>query len=80
ADDPLRRGEDGLFRTASQEPLPSDATARVETGALEGSNVNPIETMVGMIAAARQFDSQLRLLQSAQDSDKSAAQLLNVQG
>jgi flagellar basal-body rod protein FlgF len=52
----------------------------VETGALEGSNVNPIETMVGMIAAARQFDSQLRLLQSAQDSDKSAAQLLNVQG
>lgn len=80
ADDPLRRGEDGLFRTASQEPLPSDATARVETGALEGSNVNPVETMVGMIAAARQFEQQMRLLQTTETADKSAAQLLSVQG
>ena len=79
-DDPLRRSEDGLFRAASQQPLQNDATARLETGAIEGSNVNPIETMVGMIAAARQFETQLRLLQSAETSDKSAAQLLSVQG
>jgi flagellar basal-body rod protein FlgF len=78
ADDPLRRGEDGLFRAASQEPLPTDAAARLETGALEGSNVNPVETMVGMIAAARQFEQQMRLLQSAEASDKSAAQLLSM--
>jgi len=80
ADDPLRRSEDGLFRTTSQDPLPSDTTARLETGALEGSNVNPIETMVGMIAAARQFEQQMRLLQTAEASDKSAAQLLGLQG
>ncbi|AMM25009.1 flagellar basal body rod protein FlgF [Variovorax sp. PAMC 28711] len=79
-DDPLKRSEDGLFRSASQEPVPSDTTARLETGALEGSNVNAVETMVGMIAAARQFDSQMRLLQSAEASDKSASQLLSVQG
>ena len=79
-EDPLKRSDDGLFRTASQEPVPSDTTARVETGALEGSNVNPVETMVGMIAAARQFDAQMRLLQSAEASDKSASQLLSVQG
>ena len=79
-DDPLKRSDDGLFRTASLEPVPSDTTARVETGALEGSNVNPVETMVGMIAAARQFDAQMRLLQSAEASDKSASQLLSVQG
>ena len=79
-DDPLRRGEDGLFRTASQDPLPNDATGRLEVGALEGSNVNPVETMVGMIAAARQFEQQMRLLQTAEGSDKSAAQLLSIQG
>ncbi|RYF74906.1 MAG: flagellar biosynthesis protein FlgF, partial [Comamonadaceae bacterium] len=79
-DDPLRRSEDGLFRTASQDPVPTDANAKLEVGALEGSNVNPIETMVGMIAAARQFESQLRLLQNAETSDKAAAQLLSVQG
>lgn len=80
ADDPLRRGEDGLFRTATQDPLPNDATARVESGALEGSNVNPVETMVGMIAAARQFEAQMRLLQNAETADRSAAQLLSLQG
>lgn len=80
ADDPLQRGEDGLFRTVSQQPIDSDTTARVETGVLEGSNVNSVETMVGMIAAARQFDTQMRLLSTAQDSDKSAAQLLSVAG
>lgn len=79
-EDPLRRSEDGLFRTASQDPLPADAAARLESGALEGSNVNPVETMVGMIAAARQFEAQLRLLQTAESSDKSAAQLLSMQG
>jgi flagellar basal-body rod protein FlgF len=36
--------------------------------------------MVGMIAAARQFEQQMRLLQTAEGSDKSAAQLLSIQG
>jgi flagellar basal-body rod protein FlgF len=39
-----------------------------------------VETMVGMIAAARQFEQQMRLLQTAESSDKSASQLLNIQG
>ncbi|MEJ8826267.1 flagellar basal body rod protein FlgF [Variovorax humicola] len=78
AEDPLKRSDDGLFRTASLEPVPSDSTARLQTGSLEGSNVNPVETMVGMIAAARQFDAQMRLLSSTEASDKSAAQLLSV--
>jgi flagellar basal-body rod protein FlgF len=34
--------------------------------------------MVSMIQAARQFDSQTRLMQSAETNDKSAAQLLSV--
>lgn len=77
---PLTRGTDGLFRPGEGEVLPADANARLETGALEGSNVNPVETMVGMIAAARQFEQQMRLLQTTETADKSAAQLLSVQG
>jgi flagellar basal-body rod protein FlgF len=79
-DDPLKRGDDGLFRAASGDPLPSDATARLATGVLEGSNVNPIETMVGMIQTARQFEVQMRLLQTAESNDRSAGQLLSMQG
>ena len=60
--------------------LPADATARVQDGALEGSNVSAVETMVSMISAARQFEAQMRLLQTAESNDRSAGQLLGLQG
>lgn len=77
---PLQRGEDGLFRTADKQPLDADPNARVQSGALEGSNVNPIEAMVGMIAVARQYEMQMRMLQNGETNDKSAAQLLSHTG
>lgn len=79
-DDPLKRGADGLFRAASGNPLPNDGNARMMTGVLEGSNVNAVETMVGMIQTARQFEQQMRLLQTAESNDRSAGQLLSLQG
>jgi flagellar basal-body rod protein FlgF len=79
-DDPLKRSDDGLFRTATTDPLPADPLARLQSGALEGSNVSPIETMVGMIQTARQFELQMRLVQTAESNDRSAGQLLSLQG
>ena len=75
---PLIRGEDGLFRSADGSDLPADATARVQDGALEGSNVSPIETMVAMISAARQFEAQMKLMQTAKEDETAAAQLLSL--
>lgn len=72
---PLLRGTDGLFRGAEGD-LTADPAARVQGGALEGSNVNPIETMVAMIAAARQFEQQMKMLQGAEQRDQGAAKLL----
>lgn len=79
-EDPLVRGGDGLFRTLSGEQVPNDETARIQVGVLEGSNVNAIEQMVGMIQTARQFEAQMRLLQTAESNDRSAGQLLGLQG
>lgn len=76
----LTRGEDGLFRSSDGTDLPADTTARLQDGALEGSNVNPIETMVAMIAAARQFESQMKMMQTAESDEKSAVQLLSGSG
>jgi len=75
--DKLVRGEDGLFRSPEGNDLDADPLARVQDGALEGSNVNPIETMVAMIAAARQFETQMKLMQTAEADEKQAAQLLS---
>jgi len=73
----LQRGEDGLFRSPDGD-LPADPTARLQDGALEGSNVNPIETMVQMIAAQRQYETQTRMMQTAEQNEKSASQLLST--
>jgi flagellar basal-body rod protein FlgF len=74
---PLTRGTDGLFRAADGD-LSADSTAQVQTGALEGSNVSAVETMVEMIAAARQFEAQMKSLSTAESNDKSAQQLLSA--
>jgi flagellar basal-body rod protein FlgF len=73
---PLQRGTDGLFRADAE--LPADANARVQDGALEGSNVSAVETMVSMITAARQFEAQMKMLQTAEGDEKAAAQLLSL--
>ncbi len=74
---PMTRGTDGLFRGANGD-LTADPTARLQDGALEGSNVSAVETMVSMISAARQFEAQLKMMQTAEADEKSAAQLLSV--
>jgi flagellar basal-body rod protein FlgF len=72
---PLQRGADGLFRGADGD-LPADANARLQDGALEGSNVSAVENMVEMIAAARQFEHQMKMLQGAEQRDQQAQRLL----
>ena len=74
---PLTRGTDGLFRSADGD-LGADASARLQDGALEGSNVSAVETMVAMISAARQFEAQMKMLSTAEANEKAAAQLLSV--
>jgi flagellar basal-body rod protein FlgF len=74
----LQRGEDGLFRAAEGD-LSADPTARLQSGALEGSNVNVVEQMVAMIAASRQFEQQMKAVAAAQDKEQQAAKLLSNQ-
>jgi len=74
----LVKGPDGLLRSASGEPVQDDPNLKVAGGALEGSNVNVVESMVGMIALARQFEVQMRLLQTAESNEQRASQLLSV--
>jgi flagellar basal-body rod protein FlgF len=79
ADAPLVRAPDGLFRAVDGAELPADPAARVQGGALEGSNVSPVETMVAMIAAARQFEQQMKMLQGAEQREQGAQKLLAPQ-
>ncbi|MFN5512423.1 MAG: flagellar basal-body rod protein FlgF [Burkholderiales bacterium] len=73
----LRKSADGLVRTANGDPADADPEVRVTQGALEGSNVNAVEAMVGMIAAARQFEMQMKMLQNADNNEQRASKLLS---
>ncbi|MGY0195464.1 flagellar basal-body rod protein FlgF [Leptothrix sp. BB-4] len=75
--DKLQRGDDGLFRAPGGD-LPADPNARLQSGALEGSNVSAIETMVSMISAARQFEAQMKSMQTTEQDERAAAQLLSL--
>ena len=74
----LERGADGLFRTRDGAPAPADPEVALAAGALEGSNVNAAEALVGMIGVARQFELHMKLVAQAEDNARRAASLLNV--
>jgi len=78
-DNQLSRGVDGLFRAGNGD-LTADPTARLQDGALEGSNVSPVETMVAMISAARQFEHQMKLIQTSERQEQTAQKLLSSNG
>jgi len=72
----LVHGEDGLFRNQSGLPANADVNVRLADGVLEGSNVNPIDSMVNMIQLARSFDTQMSLLKNAENNAAKATQIL----
>jgi flagellar basal-body rod protein FlgF len=73
----LVRGNDGLFRTTDGNPADADPNVAVVPNSLEGSNVNPVTAMVAMIDNARAFQLQSKLIQTADQNEQSANQLLN---
>lgn len=73
------RGDDGMFRVRQGVAAPvADPTVMLMTGALEGSNVNPVEAMVDMIANARRFEMQMKAIQNADTNAQSANKLLGM--
>ena len=78
AENDLVRGDDGLFRTRNGAPAGVDENVKLASEALEGSNVNPVDSMVSMISLARQFEMQIKMLQTADANAGKASQLLSM--
>ncbi|MDR0777744.1 MAG: flagellar basal body rod protein FlgF [Azonexus sp.] len=74
----LVRSGDGLFRLRSGQPAPVDENVTVAPGTLEGSNVNVTDAMVNLISLSRQFEMQIKLLQTADANAQRADQLLSL--
>ena len=74
----LVKGEDGLLRTRDGSGVAPDATVNIISGALETSNVNTVEAMVNLISLARQYETQVKMMKTAEETDNAATQLLSL--
>jgi flagellar basal-body rod protein FlgF len=69
----VAKGADGLFRLKGGLTAEADETVQVVGHSIEGSNVNVVNTLVGMISLAREFDMQIKMLQDADQNSRSTA-------
>lgn len=76
--DQLARADDGLFTLKDGAQVDADVNVRVVGGALENSNVNVVDSMVNMIALARQFELNVNLLKNAESNADKANQILSL--
>lgn len=72
----VTKGEDGLFRQEGGVPLAADEAVSVATGFLEGSNVNAVNEFTQMLSLSRQYEMQLKLMQTVKQNSESSARLL----
>ncbi|MEW6983205.1 flagellar basal-body rod protein FlgF [Colwelliaceae bacterium 6471] len=74
----MMKGNDGLFHSKNGVAQDADINVRVNSGALESSNVNTVNEMTDMIALQRQFEMQLKLMKTAEEIDASSSALLRA--
>lgn len=72
------KGNDNLLHVKGGGVLPADLDAKVESGMLEGSNVNMTQTLVDMIENQRAYEVQANLMKSAKELDESSASLMRL--
>jgi flagellar basal-body rod protein FlgF len=76
--DNIEKGKDGLLHTKDGQPLEASADVSLAQGVLEGSNVNAIEAMVGMIELARNFELQSKVMKNADENSAMSAKLMQM--
>ena len=72
------KGLDNLLHVRGGGVLPVDLEAKVESGALEGSNVNLTQALVDMIENQRSYEVQANLIKEAKNIDEGGASLMRL--
>ena len=80
---PLTRREDGLFQPINElyrgTDFPSGPrVASLQSGALEGSNVNPVNAMVRMMDFSRSFEAQIKVIKESESIDETGSTMMRL--
>ncbi len=78
----LSRREDGLFQVQGRPPgtdiAATNTPPTVIPKALEGSNVNPVETMTLLMDQARSFETQIKVIKEMKELDTSGESMMKI--
>lgn len=74
----ISKGTDGLFHSIGDRPLDEDPSVRVESGALEESNVNAVGELLACMDLSRQFEIQIKLMKKADEMAQAGNRLLSA--
>ena len=75
----LEKSEEGLIVSNGGLGSDPDAAVLLVTGSLEGSNVSTVSAMVEMIELARQFESNVQMVDSAKEMDSDSIRLMRIE-
>jgi flagellar basal-body rod protein FlgF len=79
ADAELIKGSDGLMRRRDGVDMLADADVQLMAGHLENSNVNVVDAMVEMIGLTRNYEMNVKFMQTVQENSEASARLLQIQ-
>ena len=74
----LSKGEDGLMYWQGGQKVVPTAEVNLASGVIESSNVNAVSELVEMIGNARQYEINVKMMQTAEKLDQAGDQLLRA--
>ncbi len=73
----LQKGSDGLLRLKDGRKADTDPTVTLTSGVLESSNVNAAQSLINMIELQRLYDFQVKSMNSTDQNEQMAEQMLS---
>ena len=74
--DEIQKNADGLMQLKNGQPAPIAVDVALASGVLENSNVNPVSEIIELIQNARQYEANVKVMRTAQESDEASSRLL----
>ncbi|NQZ11868.1 MAG: flagellar basal-body rod protein FlgF [Algicola sp.] len=74
----IHKGKDGLYRRKDGKDEDAAGEVTLVSGMLESSNVNAVGEMTSLISIQRQFEMQIKMMQTAEENDKHHNQIFRV--
>lgn len=75
----LRKNEQGMLVLQPDSPKPvPDTKTRIQSGMLESSNVSAVGALINMIDLARQFEMNVKVIRTEEETDKTLSQLMRL--